>query len=68
MEIYTRPATAKGPAETFTGDVWVDGLYAGPAPGNTTIPPRVRSTGTAHLDPLTSTTDLPGGSTHEHHC
>jgi quercetin dioxygenase-like cupin family protein len=30
MEIFTRPPTAKGPAATFTGDVWVDGLYAGP--------------------------------------
>ena len=31
MEIFTRPPTAQGPAATFTGDVWVDGLYAGPA-------------------------------------
>ena len=29
MEIFTRPPTAKGPAATFTGDVWVDGLYVG---------------------------------------
>ena len=29
MEIFTRPPTAKGPAATFTGDVWLDGLYAG---------------------------------------
>ncbi|MEY9870631.1 quercetin dioxygenase-like cupin family protein [Streptacidiphilus sp. MAP12-33] len=29
MEIIQRPATAKGPASTFTGDVWVDGIYAG---------------------------------------
>jgi quercetin dioxygenase-like cupin family protein len=30
MEIVARPPTAKGPAATFTGDVWVDGLYADP--------------------------------------
>ena len=29
MEIFHRPPTAKGPAATFTGDVWVDGVYAG---------------------------------------
>jgi quercetin dioxygenase-like cupin family protein len=29
MEIISRPPTAKGPAATFTGDVWVDGIYAG---------------------------------------
>jgi len=31
MEIFHRPPTAKGPAATFTGDVWVDGIYAGPS-------------------------------------
>jgi quercetin dioxygenase-like cupin family protein len=31
MEIFKRPPTAKGPAATFTGDVWVDGIYAGPS-------------------------------------
>lgn len=30
MEVITRPPTTKGPAQTFTGDVWVDGIYAGP--------------------------------------
>jgi len=30
MEIFNRPPTAKGPAATFTGDVWADGVYAGP--------------------------------------
>lgn len=29
MEIKPKRATAKGPAETFTGDVWVDGVYDG---------------------------------------
>jgi quercetin dioxygenase-like cupin family protein len=32
MEIFTPPATTKGPAETFTGDVWVDVIHAGPQP------------------------------------
>ena len=31
MEIFHRPPTAKGPTATFTGDVWVDGVYAGPS-------------------------------------
>ena len=31
MEIFHRPPTAKGPAATFTGAVWVDGVYAGPS-------------------------------------
>lgn len=31
MEIFHRPPTAKGPPATFTGDVWVDGVYAGPS-------------------------------------
>jgi len=30
MKIFTQPPTAKGPAETFTGDVWVDLIHAGP--------------------------------------
>ena len=33
MENFTQPPTAKGPAETFTGDVWVDLIYAGPQAG-----------------------------------
>jgi quercetin dioxygenase-like cupin family protein len=24
MELFTKPPTLKGPAETFTGDVWID--------------------------------------------
>jgi len=31
MEIFHRPPTAKGAAATFTGDVWVDGVYVGPS-------------------------------------
>ena len=30
MEIFTPPPTTKGPADTFTGDVWVDLIHAGP--------------------------------------
>ena len=29
MEIINRAPTAKGPAATFTGDVWVDAIYSG---------------------------------------
>jgi quercetin dioxygenase-like cupin family protein len=29
MELFNRPPTEKGSAATFTGDVWVDGIYAG---------------------------------------
>jgi quercetin dioxygenase-like cupin family protein len=32
MEIFHRPPTATGPAATFTGDVWIDGVYPGPGP------------------------------------
>ncbi|MFC5833957.1 cupin domain-containing protein [Nonomuraea insulae] len=30
MEIFKQPPTAKGPAEWFTGDVWVDLIHSGP--------------------------------------
>jgi len=68
MEILTRPPTAKGPAATFTGDVWVDGLSAGRTreqarPSVVRFAPSARS----HRHPLTSTADLLGGLTHEHH-
>ena len=33
MELFNRPPTEKGPAATFTGDVWVDGIYAGATRG-----------------------------------
>ncbi|MFD4509100.1 cupin domain-containing protein [Streptomyces sp. NPDC058457] len=32
MEIFHRPPIAKGPATTFTGDVWVEGICADAAP------------------------------------
>jgi hypothetical protein len=36
MDISPKPPTAKGPAETFTGDVWVDPVTRGlpPSPLN----------------------------------
>ena len=40
MEIFKRPPTAKGPAATFTGDVWVDGIYAGHRLGIGRLVPR----------------------------
>ena len=30
MDILKQPLTSKGPAEMFTGDVWVDPVYASP--------------------------------------
>jgi quercetin dioxygenase-like cupin family protein len=32
MEVFTQPPTTKGPAELFTGDVWVDLIHAGSRP------------------------------------
>jgi quercetin dioxygenase-like cupin family protein len=29
MEIRSKPATARGPAEWFTGEVWIDGIARG---------------------------------------
>lgn len=37
MDIYRQPPTSKGPAETFTGDVWVDPVYTGSRPGQARI-------------------------------
>ncbi|MET7696492.1 cupin domain-containing protein [Streptomyces sp. NPDC005485] len=37
MEIFKQPATAKGPALTFTGDVWVDQLYATADPAGASL-------------------------------
>ena len=33
MEIFRQPPTAKGPAATFTRDVWVDTIHSGPQAG-----------------------------------
>ena len=37
MEISPKPPTAKGPAETFTGDVWVDPITRGLPPSGLTV-------------------------------
>jgi quercetin dioxygenase-like cupin family protein len=34
MEYASKPSTAKGPAETFTGEVWVDPVTRGLAPSS----------------------------------
>lgn len=37
MVVLPVPATAKAPAERFTGDVWVDGITSGTGPGAATL-------------------------------
>ncbi|HUC25219.1 MAG TPA: hypothetical protein VMA73_21115 [Streptosporangiaceae bacterium] len=37
MEISRSAATAKGPAETFTGDVWVDPITRGMPPSQLNV-------------------------------
>lgn len=37
MEILPEQPTTKGPAETFTGDVWVDAIYNGREPSRTRV-------------------------------
>lgn len=37
MVVLSAPATAKAPAERFTGDVWVDGITGGAGPGTATL-------------------------------
>jgi quercetin dioxygenase-like cupin family protein len=37
MELQTPRATAKGPASTFTGDVYVTPIYAGTGPSRMTV-------------------------------
>jgi hypothetical protein len=32
VQIPSKPPTAKGPAEWFTGDVWIDGIARGQEP------------------------------------
>jgi quercetin dioxygenase-like cupin family protein len=34
MELFPKPPTSKGPAETFTGDVWFDIIFRGEQPSN----------------------------------
>jgi quercetin dioxygenase-like cupin family protein len=44
MEISSKPPTAKGPAETFTGDVWVDSVTRG-------LPPSPLNVALVHFSP-----------------
>lgn len=37
MQKLTAPATAKGPAETFTGEVWFDQIYRGKEPSRARV-------------------------------
>lgn len=37
MEIPSKPSTAKGPAEWFTGDVWLDGIVRGDEPSRVRV-------------------------------
>ena len=37
MQIQPKPSTAKGPAEMFTGDVWLDGIARGEAPSRVRV-------------------------------
>jgi quercetin dioxygenase-like cupin family protein len=44
MEISPKPPTTKGPAETFTGDVWVDPITRG-------LPPSQVNVAAVHFSP-----------------
>jgi len=44
MEICPKPPTTKGPAETFTGDVWVDPITRG-------LPPSQLNVAAVHFTP-----------------
>lgn len=37
MEIKQKQPTVKGPAETFTGDVWIDGIAQGEEPSRVRV-------------------------------
>jgi hypothetical protein len=37
MEVPAKPPTAKGPTETFTGDVWVDPITRGLPPSQLNV-------------------------------
>ena len=37
MEIQPTPLTAKGPADWFTGDVWIDGIVRGEEPSRVRV-------------------------------
>ena len=44
MEVQPRPRTMKGPAEWFTGEVWVDGIAQGHGPSPMSV-------GSVHFTP-----------------
>jgi quercetin dioxygenase-like cupin family protein len=48
MRIENKPATAKGPDATFTGDVWVDAITAPKDSGQRMVVSRVRFAPGAH--------------------
>jgi quercetin dioxygenase-like cupin family protein len=37
MELRSKPPTSKGPASTFTGDVWIDPVVRGEAPSRVRV-------------------------------
>ncbi|MGO8961021.1 MAG: cupin domain-containing protein [Streptosporangiaceae bacterium] len=37
MEVQPKPPTSKGPAEWFTGDVWIDGIVRGDEPSRVRV-------------------------------
>jgi hypothetical protein len=37
MEIQSKPPTAKGPAECFTGDAWIDAIARGEEPSRVRV-------------------------------
>lgn len=37
MQIQAKPSTAKGPAERFTGDVWIDAVVRGEEPSRVRV-------------------------------
>lgn len=53
MEIMSKPSTAKGPAEWFTGDVWMDAVVRGEEPSRVRVtavrfPPSARTAWHSH--------------------
>ena len=48
MEVQPKPPTMKGPAEWFTGEVWVDGIAQGRAPSPMSV-------GSVHFTPCAHT-------------
>jgi hypothetical protein len=53
VELQTTSPTAKGPASTFTGDVYVTPIYFGTEPSRMTVA-LVRFTGSSHFSVMAS--------------